>query len=427
MRNKLILIAFFVLSSSVFAWDQDGWDKTLKKHRLKDNNQCFCFKSFEDESIQSSCDEDKQWSIASLTKLVSAQWLLHRFGLKHEFETKFYLNIKKAHLHISGAEDPIFYNDIVTALIIKLNKLGIKKLNVVSFDSNFVFSADMLREAENKAIVQDYEKVHRITKLKLLDMMNTWKWNKIRPAYSYSVFKKNYSDKTFASELPSKISLATNRAKISEKIPFEQIDEEWSYKSHTSKEIISFMNTFSRNGIPDFFYSKYKDDFHEFVKTHYQWESESYKLYNGSGLPFIKDKKRFENKMSCSQVLEVIEGLENELQEIEPDSSVEEILATPQTHGTLNERFDNSIYDYSNSLYAKTGTIYYVSALAGTLNTKNDRLIFASIGKGPYKKSYQGIRNFEESWMDLFVEEFDGPLVYEEPARPRFFHLRSLM
>ena len=187
------------------------------------------------------------------------------------------------------------------------------------------------------------------------------------------------------------------------------------------------MNTFSRNGIADYFYSKYKDDFHEFVETYYQWGNKNYKLYNASGLPFIKDKKRFENRMSCPQVLDVLESLENELKKMEPDLSVEEILATPGIHGTLNERFDSSQYSYSNSLYAKTGTIYYVSALAGTLNTQNKRLIFASLGRGPYKKSYQGIRRFEESWIDLFIEDFDGPLVYEKPVKKRFFHLRSLM
>lgn len=390
--KTLFCLVFLLLPFIARAQAAANWNKALENFDLDASNHCFCYLG-EDQEVVSSCNQDKLWSIASLTKLITSHWLIHKLSPNYHFQTKFHLNKDKTKLHIEGGQDPVFTQDTIVLLLISLKRMGVHKLNEVSFDQNFALSPEHYKEKENQALVHDLDFVYRYNKNKLVSIFNTSYW----PSGFYTSFKRENSE---LENLPSSLSFSVKKI-IYKELDFEsQITLE--YKSAPLVSILDYMNRFSINGIADYFFTIYgKEDYHHFLEQNYGWVNSA--IYNGSGLPYYQNSVRFENQTSCPQILDTLEGLTQDLEGNQ--LSLYDILPTVSLEGTLENRFAESPYDFSYSLWAKTGTINNVSALAGRLLSQKKDLQFVMLGRGHVRT----MKEFEEYWVELLSESFQGP------------------
>lgn len=437
MKIKLILPLILFATLSLKAQVASSWKQRLSAYGLSSKNHCFCYKNPEGDT-HSTCPVNENWSIASVTKVLTSLYLLDKYGADHRFETIIEIDAEGKKAHIKGGLDPVFQQSVVAYIIKELNHLGITSLNELSFDANFAFGVENYSENQNKALIKnpDYvqetakwalnhymnqpEKVSALLKKELQDILAYKKAlaqkeaekEKDPEADTESEIEEDVGvrsdlDEEHIKELEKLIEdLNTSQMSVANVIYKENADFEaqqrLSYKSAKLIHILKFFNTHSINGIGDYVFSKIgRENFRNFFSQYFNWSEPL--LYNGSGLPYLVGSKRYENRISCTQVIESLEALEEIT--ARDNYTPRDFLATSiKDGGTLKKRFLKSRYPYATSIWAKTGTINSVSAIAGFLESKKGRYTFALMGRG----NVSTIKKFEESWLDKFVSIIGG-------------------
>jgi D-alanyl-D-alanine carboxypeptidase/D-alanyl-D-alanine-endopeptidase (penicillin-binding protein 4) len=394
MNKLLFLLIFFSFSISAQINVKDLWQTYSYKNSLDPETHCFCYQ-FEGESARSTCGEDKKWSIASLTKIVTSSWLVSKLGLSHRFSTQFFIDLKNNRLHIQGGNDPVLQEDVLIFLITQLNKLGVTRLSEITFDKNFAYKVENLSEEEAKALIKNKLFLRSYVAQKISYLMNTANW----ASKYYKNFKNKYQE---MGDVPESISLSVAGVRFSDNFSYESYLE-LTYESSTLQEVLKYANAHSNNGIMDYMFSVYgESDYHHYLTNDLDWGATL--ILNGSGLPYYNGNQRYENKLSCNQVLQVTGRLEEYVQMSHLEMS--SMLTTSGLEaGTLLKRFKNTQNNFSKAIWAKTGTINYVSALAGILQTSVGNMKFAYLGRN---SSVAKLKAFQDIWLDHFASLAKG-------------------
>jgi D-alanyl-D-alanine carboxypeptidase/D-alanyl-D-alanine-endopeptidase (penicillin-binding protein 4) len=313
----------------------------LKKFSLVQNDQAFCLG--DDKEITYDHNLNKTMKPASVTKLYVTDWALNTIGKDYRYETKFAIQNKT--LYIKGGNDPFFVTESLMAVIEKLNKMGIKELDLIVFDSHFNLNwfddkttiATQLKDYFNKAnplVAQEMNEIRLRTKSLGLDY--------------------------FEAKEISKVKEVKYSATIDETV-FEN-GKIFSLKSSPLFKHLKQMNIYSTN----FYAQKLFDHlggieaFHEYMKNEFEADQAQIKFYTGSGLG--------ENYTTCGLTLKLLSHLNKAIEDEQLD--LKEVISVAGSDlGTLRNRFTSA--PINKSVIAKTGTLNSITTLAGYLYTES--------------------------------------------------------
>lgn len=398
---KKLLFTLTLISSGVMA------DATVLSDDFKDlitrnkigalKEQAYCLS---EKGVVKGYQSDKLQRIASVTKLLTTLMASETMNLNQRFQTKVF--ITKDRLHIEGGLDPYFEEEKLLLLMRDLNRLGYSKFKQVSFTPNFLFYDVALGEF---AVITPEQ-----TRQRLAFYFSSK--NKKSVNSTWNVVKK------FAREEGVNISgnapiLTATRVIISNLNPV-LVDRPEVYV-HTSRplhSILKSMNVMSKNMVAENIYNMIsKRKTFEILMKEKGVDTATFKVVNGSGLPIITRKSRFDNLATCRMILKSISLLSHSVRRQYFELS--DILAVNggKDLGSFRNRFSN-YPETHEAVLSKTGTLKHTSSLAGVLLSSSE-VPFAILN---HTVSMAAARDFQDEFVSLMFDHVGPPtpLVYEK-------------
>ncbi len=353
IRSSLLLV---LASASALAETPDQLaQQTILNAKLgASSNQSYCLQG--GDGVIQGFQTSQPQRIASVTKLFTSLVSLNALPTDHRWQTKFTLLGK--HLHISGGLDPWFEQEKVLALIAELRARGVRELDTISFDENFLFqdgepnSYSPPTPADSAASLALYFSPRGLLSKSIL----------ARRAAAVAMMTQD------GLKIPlADIGIPTKRIYFSPSNPLEGPNStEFVHTSRTLLSTLKTMNVFSKNKIAQNlwnFVSLQNDPLKilaaEGVPT------EEIQIHDGSGLYILSSNGRIDNQATCNAVMHVVDALERKAGDLHLRQ--EDIVSVASDPGsTLSDRFgaDPAV---RNAIIAKTGTLGNTSTLAGWL------------------------------------------------------------
>jgi D-alanyl-D-alanine carboxypeptidase/D-alanyl-D-alanine-endopeptidase (penicillin-binding protein 4) len=421
--SKKIIALMFCLSTSAQTpleyWTQLKKDFSLNSSKEKHS---MCYTDAKGELVGSNTYTKVR--LASTSKLITTMWAIDKLGADYQYQTKFYFNGK--HLHIQGSLDPVFSKRKLFFLLNQFNNLGIHEIDKITFDDNFRVYTKAERYTGFILNV-----THARTAANFKDFLNTPTWNRLKTAYKEFI---NTTPKRILDDLQIERNL-------------EELDLKIGTVSHTSEDIdlseaqgyvhlspaisvyMKYMNVVSNNFFADQIFEKlggekefdtYLTDIVEEIFQGQEIEFDGYKkgeklmkMYTGSGLNTNRNGRRVDNYSNCALMVRLIERLENKIEEA--NKSFKKIAAVVGVDaGTFRKRLRSP--RLAKSIIAKTGTLYHTTAIAGSINTAENKRYFGVFQqltgwKGGARQSQD--KMIAKLWETVEGEAFD--------YKPEFF------
>lgn len=353
---KKLLFALFIVSTSVranpTALTQDFKDLVTRHKVGAVKEQTFCY---ETQGVVTGYQPDKMQRIASVTKLLTTLMAAETLNLNQTFKTRIYIG--KDRLHIEGSFDPYFEEEKLLVLMKSLNDLGYTKFKQVSFNSSFLFY---------DLALDDYEVINQEkTRQRLAYYFNPKNQKSINATWN--------SVRRFAKEEGVDVSgsaptLAAGTVVLSQTNPL--LHENPSLYLHESKPlhaILKSMNVMSKNLVAEniFKMASGLKTFQILMKEK-GIDSKTFNIVNGSGLPIINGKSRFDNLASCRMVLKAVALLSKSVSRHKLVLSDVVAVNGGQDLGSFRDRFED-YPETHEAVLSKTGTLKHTSSLAGIL------------------------------------------------------------
>lgn len=352
---KRLLLAFLLLSTTVWADPSSlitEFQQNVASHKLgKISEQAFCYK---DGSTVEGYQVDKLQRLASVTKVLTTLFASETQDLNRTFTTKIYISGDK--LHLEGSRDPYFEEEKLLLLMRDLNNLGYKEFKTVTFNSDFKFYDIAL--ASQLAITPAH------TRTRLAAYFNP----KTNLKATWDMVRKFAEEEGYPIEKSLPPSLKASSVQLVNSNPL--LSENPAQYNHTSRPmhaILKSMNVMSKNLVSQNVFDE-SSRILSFPQLMAQLniDSKTFKIINGSGLPFKTSSSRVDNLCSCRTILEVMGLLEKSLKKHNLVMSQVMAVAGGKDLGSFRERFQK-VPEASQSVLAKTGTLAQASALAGVL------------------------------------------------------------
>jgi D-alanyl-D-alanine carboxypeptidase/D-alanyl-D-alanine-endopeptidase (penicillin-binding protein 4) len=407
------LVAGVLVSQSAFATTVVE-DVGAQLKRLKGTKSSFCF-AVENGAV-TGINESVPVRAASITKTVTTFWALKRHGPDYRFSTRISVQPSNHEVHISGARDPFFDRDRLFALLADLNKMGIKEISRLTFDSGFWFWPDatewrylgakksrhmkyspresfFLNESHTRATVAGNPAA---IKAGLNALMNTASW----PAHTRSRYASARSMNTSAALPPKAPAMKTD---VIDLVPSNPLAGkpgvlEFEVKSAPIKMYLKQMNIRSSNPYAEemFFSLGGKTQFAADM-ARLGYGDQTKEVYSGSGVNLYNSGNRFDSKLSCSTVVRMIRTMDKDL-EAKGGDLTDVMMAPAVDGGTANW------IDGSKAFVVKTGTLKRpvpAKNLAGVEETKSGEVYFGIFLDGRAGHSY-GVRKAQSAMMTHF-------------------------
>lgn len=398
--KKLLLLSFFIFSnvkadSPALISEFKTMITQSKIGSVKE--QAFCY--LKDGTIQGYQTEKSQ-RIASITKLLSTLLASETMNLNGHFFTKFYIG--KESLHIEGGNDPFFEEDKLLLFFRALNQLGFKTFKTVTFSNTFKFYDIGMSRFE----VITPEK----TRIRLAAYFSPTKKSFVRA--KWQSVRKFALEEGLDLEVTSPI-VTSPSVSVSDKNPL--INENtivYQHKSMPFHRLLKTMNVQSKNFVAENVYniaSSYKT--FSTLMTEAGIPANSYKIYNGSGLPLINGQKRADNLASCSTVLKIISLLSTSLKKHNLNLSDVVAVNGGKDLGSFRKRFLNQP-EIHEAVLAKTGTLKHTSSLGGYLMIDSE-IPFAILN---HTNSSSSARKFQDRFLSRIFHHLGNatPIEYEK-------------
>lgn len=325
--------------------------------------------------------------IASLTKVFISFWALKKWGKDFQYKTQFFLSKDKT-LYIKGAKDPYFLEHGLFYLMAELNKMGVKKLKRVVFDSSFYFHF----QRDGKKILE-----------KLRVYFNSSRWGeKVRgnPQSIGGQYKKIRSlvAERLGDRWPKKIQIEVKDISRGEaKLENQQLS--WILPSAKLPYYLKILNAYSNNMTSDEITEQLGGigAFNSFLKSNLKL---SLSFHTGSGLNKGEGRNRLDNEATCFEVLQLVKKL-RELLRDEGMTPLDIFPMAQEDVGTLADRFKD--WAYTQSFVFKTGTLKIKptsSLLAMSIGRDINFLLLAQGGS-----SYHRLKRKERQKLDEMLKK----------------------
>jgi len=391
---KKLFFAAYLLTSAVYASSPELTSefKTLvaqsKLGTIKE--QAYCYAK---DGVTLGYQTEKLQRIASVTKVLSTLLASETMDLHQRFTTKIYIG--KDSLHIEGGRDPYFEEDKLLLLMQSLNDLGYKSFKRITFNRDFLFYDIAMGE---------YLKVTPEISRSRLEFYLSGK-NPASVRAKWQAIRKFAEEEGVSLDVTSPMVSATTIA-ISDTNPL--LNENPAVFIHQSKELhhlLKTMNVQSKNYVAENVYlagSAIKKLPELLVEKGIS--SKSFQINNGSGLPIINGKSRFDNLATCSTILKVV-GLLNESIK-KHNLTIADIMAVNggKDLGSFRERFQD-YPEIHESVISKTGTLKHTSSLAGLLLI-NGNVPFAVLN---HTTNSSAARKFQDRFVSKMFDHLGVP------------------
>lgn len=358
--------------------------------------QSYCYSK---DGLISGYQVKKLQRIASVTKLFSTLLISETEDLHKTFTTRIFAG--RDSLHIEGGQDPYFEEDKLLLLFQALNGLGYKNFKQISFNRNFHFY---------DIAMGSYEKITpEKTQLRLSAYTNPRNVS-LRQSRWASVRK-------FAEEegvlLPSKNPVITSsKVIISDSNPIKNNSVLYIHTSRPLHRLLKTMNVQSKNYVAENIYlaGLSRKSLSQLLESH-GISAQTFRIYNGSGLPVVSRNSRLDNTATCETVLKVIELLSQSLKK--HNLILSDVMAVNggKDLGSFRTRFEN-YPETHEAVLAKTGTLKHTSSLAGFLLMDRETP-FAILN---HSTNSTAARNFQDRFVSVMFNFLGtaSPLVYEK-------------
>jgi len=107
------------------------------------NSTCYMNGMSPNQIVQGDKKVDEKFPLASTSKVMTSLWSVARLNADSRFKTNIYVTKVSSDsydVHIEGGRDPIFGRTSSYFLISELNRIGVKKIENLTFDENFLES-----------------------------------------------------------------------------------------------------------------------------------------------------------------------------------------------------------------------------------------------------------------------------------------------
>lgn len=369
------------------------------------NSQCF-FRNRHSAKVQ-GIRVDQRYKIASVSKIMTAHWAVASLGPNYRFKTGVLIdssNPRAVNIHLAGDLNPYFDLQMLQNLVSELNRMGINRVQKLTFDENFYYGTsvrfDRYLAHSNKVISSNG--TERSLRRDLAQ---------ISGGYSMTLAK---AQALYGMKLSDNARLSVNE------ISFQSSDEYrlvagtkiFTLPSAPLHRFLKEMNRNSNNYVADLIFRKLGDAeaYKNFIKRRLNYDEKQVRFVNGSGYPVFQNEEKIYNEASCGATVQVLIDLKQIL--VNEKLDLEDVLPVAGVNAKGEVSTVSRIYDNGTtrgSLVAKTGTINDTISLAGMISAEEGDIFFGIFYKtnGTRKEVYQaydGIRHLIEQW----TKEFGG-------------------
>lgn len=352
--RKYYLFITLLLSFSALAQSLDDQFKTLlTKYGIAPlKEQAYCYS---ENGVLNGFQTQKLQRIASITKLFTTFLISETVNLNRTYATKVYLS--KDSMHIEGGRDPYFEEEKMLLLFKALNELKHTSFKKITFTSDFLFYDVALGEYEEITPEKTRARFAYFTNPKNKSFVSST-WAKVR---KFAEEEGVDLPVTAPFVRASSVSVSAVNPLLGEN-PF--------VLTHTSLPLhllLKSMNVQSKNLVAENLFrqgSRLKSL--ETLLQENGISSESFKIYNGSGLPIINGSDRLDNLASCETLMRVFALLSESLARQKFDLSEIMAVSGGKDRGSFKERF-LQFPKLFESVISKTGTLKHTSSLGGFL------------------------------------------------------------
>lgn len=365
------------------------------------NSQCYMKTESDDRAVQGK-NLEKDFELASVSKMVTTYWATESLGPMYRFSTKLHvtqISPDVFDVHIEGDQDPYFGQHMTYFLVSELNKAGIKNIETLSFDENFdinwnvrhpKFQAARSFDPSPEAVQKTLENVLIKNSFRKNDYQATRKlaWNEFKLEM---IADPELKVRKIVSVKKSSVQISQN-AKTQILV----------LKSAPLYRYLKEMNTFSNNYVADLIYAKLggSDSFRDFIKATLDLDQSSLNFVNGSGDSEFSSDGKLYNKGSCSALIKILFALRLRLEESGLD--LPDVMAVSGLErSTLGGRYAG----LPGAVVAKTGSVNPAITLSGLISTDQGDLLFAVLMRTGGPADWTRARNQIRSQVGKLIKE----------------------
>lgn len=316
------------------------------------------------------------YTIASVTKVFTSHWAITRLGPRYRFSTIVHITPVKKNIfdvHFEGALFPYFDKSMFQFLVGELNRVGIRFINKLTYDENFLYATDI---RYNPTLA------HGNGDQDVIEIMKDLR----RDTLSINTGLAGLNAKALTLEnlrLPAALTIRINDIQYLEKKEFQPSVNTTSLNLPSSELFrnLKEMNRNSNNYVADTFFRKLSENenYIDFILNHLLMiKPDEVNLYNGSGYPIIYNGAKVYNKASCAATLEMMADLRQSM--VKSGLNLEDLLpvagkdSIDDGSSTVTQIYGSELT--TGTLIGKTGSVLDTIALAGLIITENENLFF---------------------------------------------------
>lgn len=327
---------------------------------------------------------DEMRPVGSISKIFTSVWALNRLGHTYRFST--YIHLKQGlsqgawNLHFSGTVDPLFGRESLQFIVSELNRRGIQKISLLTFDENFKYYDDVRSNTfaqYSERTLQDPtpEVVAAELTKSFQDLNRGWDVVKGRAAKLYNM------------ELPGQLGLIVENISHvpAKQMPLDKFTTHMEYKSAPMTRLLKEINRNSNNYAANHLFAELSkiDSFESFAANAVGAPVDQFLVINGSGLPWVIDGQKIYNQASCRVELLFLKALKDNLYSHRMRlKDILPVAGDAPKDPTNNEVEGNTLGYYTNdlttdSIIAKTGTVNPAVSLTGAVPTRQGLFFFS--------------------------------------------------
>lgn len=357
-------------------------------------------------------DVNQRLPIASVSKIMTAEWAIARFGPNHRYETQVMLfNNKNGtwDLHFQGSRDPYFGQSQMHYLVSELNKMGITNIRRMTFDWQFKFTWDV---TSDRVATLEYEvdspKENVVeTKLRMQSKYLDGYSKTASAARAKGIefhpnpkFRVNQVEAIDAIEWGNVMARVPDRVRLMRSAPLHSLLREMNRNS----------NNYAANQIFESLGGA--DNYKSYVRRKFGFTENDIRFVNGHGAPLMAsvggtetwrdtgrgysigemtgqrsvyvdlngrevaagdNARKVYNEATCAAVLQILQSLRTALLRHKRDLSSVMVSAGDGTTSTIRS-YNTPVT--RGSLIAKTGTVNTAITLGGLISTRQGKVFF---------------------------------------------------
>lgn len=379
---------------------------SIASARVYLNSMCYMHENSTKKAIQGEGALNKKFELASISKMVTTLWAINKLGPDYRFNTKIYITPATSNsfnVHIQGSRDPIFGQNMGYFLISELNRLGISKIENLTFDENLLYKWDVEGSRTAESSTEQFETTAQqasVVRSRLLDTLDS-----DVNLRAYRQLSRQAQD-ALGLKLNSRPSLDIRRVEFASRsaVTITGKTKIYSLNSAPLRKILKKMNAQSNNYIADNLYWNLggTDAFNKFAKARLDADESDIEFINGSG---NNDGDGNYNMASCETMVKVMYALSTDVEKKGYKLQDVMAVAVSDEHSTVRNYGDNM----AKAMTAKTGSVNPAKTLTGMVSTKKGDVFFTVLMHTGGRREWPSATNSIKSKVKKLIAVNGGP------------------